>query len=143
MSLLFMKKSKEINDINIDLFSTLDKVDDNLNEVRGKIGEYYKKIKKEFTKILIEEKYELLLKISECEKLDINMLKTKYLKPKEILSLTIELENKTNNTDSEELLDRIEHNGIIYYFENKEKGLVYDSDYKEVGIFKNKTIILN
>jgi hypothetical protein len=29
------------------------------------------------------------------------------------------------------------------YFENKEKGLVYDSDYKEVGIFKNKTIILN
>ncbi len=137
-----MKKSKEINELNVVLFNSLDSVEENLNVLREQIGDYYKKIKKEYSKILIEEKYELLQKIAEGEKLDINMLKTKYLKPKELMNLTESL-NKTETNDSEELLDRIEHNGNIYYFENKEKGLVFDSDYKEVGVFKNKTIILN
>lgn len=137
-----MKKSKEINEVNVELFSSLDMVEENLNNVREQIGDYYKKIKKEFTKTLIEEKYQLLIKIAEGEKLDINMLKTKYLKAKELLNLSESL-NKTENIESEELLDRVEHNGKIYYFENKEKGLVFDSDYKEVGVFKNKTIILN
>lgn len=137
-----MKKSKEIHDMNLELFTSLENVEEQLNVVRDNITEYYKKIKKEFTKIMIEEKYELLTKIAEGEKLDINMLKTKYLKPKELLNLT-ETTNKNEDTNSEELLDRIEHNGKVYYFENKEKGLVYDAEYKEVGVFKNKTIILS
>ena len=76
-----MKKSKEINEINIELFTSLENVEENLNIVRDQIAEYYKKIKKEYAKILIEEKYELLNKIAEGEKIDINMLKSKYLKP--------------------------------------------------------------
>jgi hypothetical protein len=137
-----MKKSKEISEINNELFTSLENVEENLNIVRDQISEYYKKIKKEYSKILIEEKYELLNKIAEGEKIDINILKSKYLKPKELLNLNESL-NKIENIDSEELLDRLEVNGIIYYYENKEKGKVYDTEYKEVGIYKNKSIILN
>jgi hypothetical protein len=137
-----MKKSKEISEINNELFTSLENVEENLNIVRDQISEYYKKIKKEYSKILIEEKYELLNKIAEGEKIDINILKSKYLKPKELLNLNESL-NKIENIDSEELLDRLEVNGIIYYYENKEKGKVYDTEYNEVGIYKNKSIILN
>jgi hypothetical protein len=137
-----MKKSKEISEINNELFTSLENVEENLNIIRDQISEYYKKIKKEYSKILIEEKYELLNKIAEGEKIDINILKSKYLKPKELLNLNESL-NKIENIDSEELLDRLEVNGIIYYYENKEKGKVYDTEYKEVGIYKNKSIILN
>ena len=137
-----MKKSKEISEINNELFTSLENVEENLNIVRDQISECYKKIKKEYSKILIEEKYELLNKIAEGEKIDINILKSKYLKPKELLNLNESL-NKIENIDSEELLDRLEVNGIIYYYENKEKGKVYDTEYKEVGIYKNKSIILN
>jgi hypothetical protein len=137
-----MKKSKEISEINNELFTSLENVEENLNIVRDQISEYYKKIKKEYSKILIEEKYELLNKIAEGEKIDINILKSKYLKPKELLNINESL-NKIENIDSEELLDRLEVNGIIYYYENKEKGKVYDTEYKEVGIYKNKSIILN
>jgi hypothetical protein len=138
-----MKKTKELIDINLELFSAIDNIEENVSDLRLHITDYYKKIKKEFTKLLIEEKYELLTKIAENENLDINVLKTTYLKPKELLTLKSESQPKPNNIDSEELLDRIDHNGKIYYFENKEKGIVYDSDYKEVGIFKNRTILLN
>jgi hypothetical protein len=136
-----MKKSKEINTINMELFASITKVEENLEGISNQISEYYKKIKKEFNKVLIEEKYQLLQKIAEGEDIDINILKSKYLKAKELLNLnenTVSLEN-----DSEELLDRIENNGTVYYFENKEKGKVYDSNYNEVGIFKNKSIVLN
>ena len=136
-----MKKSKEINTINMELFSSITKVEENLENITNQVSEYYKKIKKEFNKVLIEEKYQLLQKIAEGEDIDINILKSKYLKAKELLNLnenTINVEN-----DSEELLDRIENNGTVYYFENKEKGKVYDSNYNEVGIFKNKSIVLN
>ena len=136
-----MKKSKEINNINMELCSSLTKVEENLESINIQISEYYKKIKKEFNKILIEEKYQLLHKIAEGESIDINILKSKYLKAKELLNLN---ENVVNiETDSDELLDRIENNGTVYYFENKEKGKVYDADYNEVGIFKNKSIVLN
>ena len=137
-----MKKSKEISEINNELFSSLENVEENLNVVRDQIGDYYKKIKKEYAKILIEEKFQLLNKIAEGEKIDINILKSKYLKPKELLNLNETL-NKTENIDSEELLDRVEVNGTIFYYENKEKGKVYDIEYKEVGTYKNKSIFLN
>jgi len=137
-----MKKSKEINDINIELFSSLDNIDETINTVRDQVSEYYKKIKKEFTKIVIEEKYQLISKIAQGENLDINTLKTKYLKAKDLVELNETIHKKYEN-NNEELLDRIEYNGVIYYFENKEKGLVFDVDNKEVGIYKNKLIILH
>jgi hypothetical protein len=137
-----MKKSKEINDINLELFSSINTIDENLETLTKQLSEYYKKIKKEFSKILLEEKYALLNKIAEGENIDINILKSKYLKSKDLIILNENTE-KANEVYSEELLDRIEYNGIIYYYENKEKGKVFDSNNNEVGLFKNRSIILS
>ena len=137
-----MKKSKEINEINIELVDSINKIEENLEGLTKQVSEYYKKIKKEYSKNLLDEKYILLNKIAEGEHIDINILKSKYLKSKDLISLN---ENQIKNSEesSEELLDRIEYNDKIYYYENKDKGKVYDSNYIEVGIFKNKSIILS
>jgi hypothetical protein len=60
-----MKKSKEIIEINNDLFSTLNKFQENIETITTQVNEYYKKIKKEYSKILLEEKFALLNKIAE------------------------------------------------------------------------------
>jgi hypothetical protein len=136
-----MKKSKEIIDINNDIFSSIRTIDENMETLTKQFGDYYKKMKKEFSKILLEEKYNLLNKIAEGENIDINLLKSKYLKSKDLITLNETI--KTTEVSSEELLDRIEHNGTIYYYENKEKGKVFDVNYNEVGVFKNRSIILS
>ena len=136
-----MKKSKEIIDINNDIFSTISTVEENMETLSKQLVDYYKKIKKEFSKILLEEKYALLNKIAEGENIDINLLKSKYLKTKDLITLNESI--KTTEVCSEELLDRMEHKGIIYYYENKEKGKVFDANYNEVGVFKNRSIILS
>jgi hypothetical protein len=136
MSYYFMKKSKEIIALDNELLKQME----TLNDV---IQLYQKKIKKEASTILIEEKIKLLQKIADNENLDLNYLKSKYLKSKELLSFNNLSVVNNNNTDSEELLDKVEINGVIYYYENKEKGKVYNSDYNEVGIFKSNSIILN
>ncbi len=135
MSCYFMKKSKEIIALDNELLKQIE----TLNET---IQIYQKKIKKESSIIIIEEKIKLLQKISENEHLDLNYLKSKYLKSKELINFNNLLVSNTN-TDSEELLDKVEINGVIYYYENKEKGKVFNSDYNEVGVFKANSIILN
>jgi hypothetical protein len=104
------------------------------------ISDCIKEMKKEHNLILINEKNKLLEKIAEGEKLDLNTLKSKYLKSKEyILS-----EEKSVPTidESEELLDTITLDGITYYYENKERGIVYNMNNKEVGIFKDGNILI-
>jgi hypothetical protein len=137
-----MKKSHEINELNDELYSSLNKLNDNVETISLQLSEYKKKIKKEMSKIVAEEKLQLLFKISEDYDIDINILKNKYLKSKELNIL-----NKNNiklNIDiEEELLDKIEYNNNIYYYENKEKGKVYDINNIEVGIFKNDKILFN
>ena len=129
-----MKKSKEIVALDNELLKQIETLNDSIQL-------YQKKIKKESSMIIIEEKIKLLQKISENEKIDLNYLKSKYLKSKELQNLNNV--TVTNNNNSEELLDKVEVNGIIYYYENKEKGKVYNTDYIEVGVFKVNTIILN
>ena len=124
-----MKKSKEIKALDIELLTQLE----NINEIVGKI-------KKECSIRITEEKIKLIDKIALSENLDATYLKSKFLKSKELLNNNISL---PVNTDSEELLDKVEINNIIYYYENKEKGKVYNTDYIEVGVFKVNTIILN
>lgn len=129
-----MKKNKELNNFHNDLLSNFENID-------VLILNYKKKIKKEYQNILIEEKNKLLLKISEGENINLNDLKNKYLKPKEIILLDekdiLLIEN------NEELLDKILLNNEIYYYENKEKGKVYDIYNNEVGVYKNGSIVLN
>jgi hypothetical protein len=129
-----MKKSKEIIALDNELLKQIETLNDSIQL-------YQKKIKKESSMIIIEEKIKLLQKIAENEKIDLNYLKSKYLKSKELQNLN----NVTlsNNNNSEELLDKVEINGVIYYYENKEKGKVFNSDYNEVGVFKSNSIILN
>jgi hypothetical protein len=129
-----MKKSKEIIALDNELLKQIE----TLNE---SIQLYQKKIKKEASTIIIEEKIKLLQKIAENEKIDLNYLKSKYLKSKELQNLNSV--SVTNNNNSEELLDKVEINGVIYYYENKEKGKVFNCDYNEVGVFKSNSIILN
>lgn len=129
-----MKKSKEIVALDNELLKQIETLNDSIQL-------YQKKIKKESSMIIIEEKIKLLQKISENEKIDLNYLKSKYLKSKELQNLNNV--TVTNNNNSEELLDKVEVNGIIYYYENKEKGKVFNSDYNEVGVFKSNSIILN
>jgi hypothetical protein len=83
-----------------------------------------------------------MCKIAEGENIDINILKSKYLKSKDLITLN-ENQIKNSEENSEELLDRVEFGGKVYYYENKDKGKVFDSDYIEVGIIKNKSIILS
>ena len=129
-----MKKSKELNNLHNELVLQFENIELTINN-------YKKKIKKEYQELLIKEKNKLLSNVAEGEQLDINDLKKKYLKSKEITSsdeviLPIIYEN-------EELLDKIVIDDEIYYFENKDKGKVFDVSNIEVGIFKNVSIILN
>lgn len=129
-----MKKNKELNNFHNELLLQFENIDILINE-------YKKKIKKEYQQLLIEEKNKLILKIAEGENININDLKKKYLKPKEI---SIEGEVKvTTIEDNEELLDKILIEGDIYYYENKEKGKVFDIENTEVGIFKNGSILFS
>lgn len=128
-----MSKTKELKGLKVKLTSILDSVD-------TIISQDLKKLKKEYQQKILEEKTQLLIKIAEGENLDLNLLKSKYLKSKE---LHIMEESIPLLTDTEELLDRIIVNENTYYYENKEKGKVYDTSNKEVGYYKNNNIILN
>jgi hypothetical protein len=94
----------------------------------------------------------LLENIAEGEKLDINMLKDKYLKTLDISTLndkisSIEIEEieeptDYNNSFEEIIFDKIILDGNNYYYENKENGKIYDSKSKIVGYYKNNKFVL-
>lgn len=128
-----MKKSKELQKLQNDLGL-------HLEAMQTSIAQTIKQIKKEHNELLIDEKNKLLAKIAEGEKLDLNTLKAKYLKSKEIISFD-DLATSALD-DTEELLDTATINGITYYYENKEKGKVYNAVNKEVGYIKNGNITL-
>ena len=129
-----MKKSKELNNMHNDLILQFDNIE-------LTIINYKKKIKKEYQEMLIKEKNKLLSNIAEGENLNINDLKKKYLKSKEI-TLTDEVSHPVTY-DNEELLDKVIIAGEIYYFENKDKGKVFDTSNTEVGVFKNGLILFH
>jgi hypothetical protein len=130
-----MKKSKELSNFHNQLLSQFENID-------VLISEYKKKIKKEYQQIMIDEKNKLLSQVAEGEKLNVNELKKKYLKSKEIITTDEEVKVKQIE-DNEELLDQIVIEEEIYYYENKEKGKVFDINSNEVGIFKNGSILMS
>lgn len=128
-----MNKSNEIIELNDEINCTLE----TLNE---QVRVYQKKIKKECSNIIIKEKHKLLQKVSEIYKIDLDDLKNKCLKTKELQTTEINLNVVSN--DSDELLDKIEIDGIKYYYENKENGKIFNSEYNNVGMIKNNTFII-
>jgi hypothetical protein len=122
----------------------------------------YSKLNKEYAKNILK----LLEKISIGEKLDLEMLKAKYLNEEEPVIITTNItifsnisedissliitedassEVVSSDISSEEvvtneeiILDKITINSINYYYENKENGRIFDVNSKVVGEYKNK-----
>ena len=116
---------------------------DSITELDSKIQQQMKKIKLEYQQNVSEEKVRLLIAICNGENLDFDKIKTKYLKLKELNHVSEEELIKENEIEEEDLLDKIEISGKQYYYEAKEKGIVYDLNSKPVGVFKNGKVILN
>lgn len=112
---------------------------DSINNLNELLTEELDKINLEHKEKIINEKIRLLLLICENEGLNFNQIKTKYLTTKELTYLKNDREDTVN---IQQLLDKITINEIEYYYEPKEKGLVYDSNSKKVGFYKNGKVIL-
>jgi hypothetical protein len=130
-----MRKLKELKGIH-NIFI------ESITELDSKLQQQLKKIKLEYQRNVTEEKIKLLLAVCNGEDLDFNSIKNKYLKSKELNNFSEE-ECIKENIIEEELLDKIKIDNKQYYYEAKEKGLVYDLNSKPVGIFKNGKIIFN
>jgi hypothetical protein len=130
-----MKGLESLNELYI-------KVNSQLGEIDAEISDSKKKIKKEITILIMDEKLKLLKLISDGEKLNLNDLMEKYLDEKEKKLLN---KDSINILDikNEDLLDTITIEGKTYFYENKEKGNVYDTKSKCIGIFKNGKITFN
>ena len=98
------------------------------------INTYSHKLNKEYLKNM----HKLIDDIAIGEKLDATVLKNKYLK-----SNTTEETVDENTQDEGTILEKIVIDGAIYYYENIENGIVYNSSSKKVGIMKNNKIELN
>jgi hypothetical protein len=131
-----MKKLKELKNVHNVFIDTI-------NELDNKLQYQLKKLKQEYQHNMIDEKIQLLMSICNGEGLDFEVMKTKYLKSKELIQIPsndITIEHETIDDD---LLDKKEINGKEYYYEKKDNGMVYDKELNQVGIFKDGQIILN
>lgn len=112
---------------------------ESVNKTHLELQEAVKNIKQEYTQNIIEEKIKLLMMICEGENLDFNIVKTKYLKTKELSQLK-EKDSIEVDLCNDTIMDKIEVNGKQYYCEVKDKSIVYDMNAKVVGHYKNGTI---
>lgn len=131
-----MKKLKELKDIH-NVFV------DAINELDNKLENQLKKVKEEYTKNVIDEKLLLLLAVCNGENLDFDKIKTKYLKQKELNNHSIEKVVENKEVKEEDLLDKVEINDKEYYYEAKDKGIIYDLNSNNVGVFKDGNFIFS
>lgn len=129
-----MKKLKGLKDLHNEFVDVINHLDE-------KLQDNLKKIKKEYQRNVTEEKVKLLIAICNGEGLDFDQIKGKYLKAKELSQTNYDSYVQVDAPIEEDLLDKAEINGKEYYYEHKEKGMVYDMDLKPVGIFKGEKII--
>ena len=134
MGLTLMKKLKGLKDLHNEFVDVINQLDE-------KLQDNLKKIKKEYQKNMTEEKVKLLIAICNGEGLDFDQIKGKYLKAKELSQTHYDSYVPEEVPVEEDLLDKIEINGKEYYYENKEKGVVYDMSSKPVGIVKSGKIL--
>jgi hypothetical protein len=128
-----MKKSKILHEFENNLYSSL-------GGIEKMIEDQIKGIREEYAQIIIEQKNNLLIKIADDMKLDVNELKKKYLKKKEIINISKSIALVQTNTN---ILDKIVIDDIIYYYECKENGKVYNQSSKQVGHYKENKICLS
>ena len=116
---------------------------ESINELYSNLQENLKEIKEEYQQNVTDEKIKLLVAICNDEGLDFNQMKTKYLKPKELLNLESGKTNKDNFLIDDNLLDKIKINDQDYYYEPVNNGTVYNTENQPVGLYKNGSVILN
>jgi hypothetical protein len=131
-----MKKLKEVKGIH-DIFV------DSINELNNNLQTQIKKIKQEYQQNIIDEKLQLLIAICNGEGLEFDKIKTKYLKPKELSKISLDEIIEDKEIIEEDLLDKIEINGKEYYYENKDKGIIYDLNSNPIGVYKNGNFVFN
>jgi hypothetical protein len=134
IGLTLMKKLKGLKDLHNEFVDVINQLDE-------KLQDNLKKIKKEYQRNVTEEKVKLLIAICNGEGLDFDQIKGKYLKAKELSQTNYDPHIPEEAPVEEDLLDKVEINGKEYYYENKEKGIVYDMSSKPVGIFKGGKIL--
>jgi len=118
------------------------KINSLLGEIDNEVKDSIKKVKKEHISALTEEKIRFLKIICDGEGLNFNELKSKYLTEKENKFIKEQID--TIEVSNESLLDTIDIDGKTYFYENKEKGVIYDrKTNKPVGIIKNGEPILD
>ena len=129
-----MRKLNGLKDLQTDFVDIINHLDD-------KIQSDLLDIKKEYQNNITEEKIKLLIAVCNGEGLDFNKIKVKYLKAKELLQTNFDTPVEENSIIEEDLLDKIIFEGKEYYYEQKEKGIVYDIESKPVGIYAEGKII--
>jgi len=98
----------------------------------------------EHKKILSDEKMKLLTQISIGEKIDIELLKKKYLNFLSDVDEKIIIKDKPKDiSNKDELLNSIVIDKITYYYEPKENGIIYNSKSQNVGSYINKNFKFN
>ncbi len=116
---------------------------ESINELDIKLKNQLKKVKQEHQKNIIDEKVRLLIAVCNGEGLCFDELKIKYLKPKELSKISLDDNVENYEVEEEDLLDKIEINGKQYYYEVKDKGIIYDSNSNPVGVYKNDMFVIS
>ena len=116
---------------------------DSINELNSKLQDNLKEIKQEYQQNVTDEKIKLLLAICNGEGLELNQMKLKYLKPKELESFEPFEVDKQNISIEENLLDKITINGQYYYVAPQQDGHVFNINNEIVGVYKNGKIIFS
>lgn len=130
-----MKKLKSLNKLKnqfIDMATEFDKLLDETETITND----------EHVKILVDEKLKLLTSISINEKLDLDMLKRKYLN----ISNTDKKDEKQVQEVSlskDEILDTIIIDKQTYYYQPSNNGKVYNNKSQIVGSYVHNKIIFN
>lgn len=129
-----MKKLKGLKNLHVDFIDIINHLDD-------KLQSNLSDIKKEYQYNITDEKIKLLMAVCNGEGLDFDKIKGKYLKNKELSQINFDIPNEETSVVEEDLLDKLIIDDKEYYYEHKEKGIVYDIDSKPVGIYTEGKVI--
>jgi hypothetical protein len=102
-----------------------------INELYSNLQNNIKEIKQEYQQNITDEKIKLLIAICNGEGLNINEIKLKYLKSKEL---------ETFDPDN---LDKITLNNQDYYYESSKDGPVFNINTEPVGVYTNGNFVFN
>ena len=129
----------KVKDVLKDMYSNTNSA---LGEIDNSIKDMLDKIKKASIDEKFEEKIKLLEDMCKGEGLNFTEMSTKYLTEKEQKKI-IKPVNTINEINSDDLLDTIKIDNQTYYYENKNKGTIYNSERKSVGIYKDGKFIFS